>query len=85
MRKSYKSGWVDSTILQTGLFGIELLRPEHLFGSNIDRVSHGAFWSMVFNISGLVIGSMLGKESNKEAKYNEEFLDIMHKRQSLFQ
>lgn len=81
MRKSYKSGWVDSTILQTGLFGIELLRPEHLFGSNIDRVSHGAFWSMVFNISGLVIGSMLGKESNKEAKYNEEFLDIMHKRQ----
>ncbi len=76
-----KSGWVDDTILQTGLFGIELLRPEHLFGSNIDKVSHGAFWTLVFNISGLVIGSMVTNESDKEAKHNAEFLDIMHQRQ----
>lgn len=72
-----KSGWIDDSILIAGPWGIEWLHPERLFGSNMDKVSHGAFWSLIANLSGIVLGSLFSKESDNESRYNAEFIDIM--------
>ncbi|MCK6261730.1 sodium:proline symporter [Vibrio sp. ZSDE26] len=72
-----KSGWIDVSLLEHGLWGIEWLHPEHLFGSTMDRISHGAFWSIIANISGIVLGSIFFKESKEENRYNAEFIENM--------
>ncbi|USD42341.1 sodium:proline symporter [Vibrio sp. SCSIO 43135] len=77
-----KSGWIDDSLLQAGPFGIMWLHPEHLFGSSMSRVTHGAFWSMLANISGVVLGSLFCKESKQETRYNAEFIDTMTQNQS---
>lgn len=77
-----KSGWIDDSLLTAGPWGIEWLHPEHLFGSTMNRVSHGAFWSMMANVSGLILGSLLYKESESESRYNAEFIDNMNQTQS---
>lgn len=77
-----KSGWIDGSLLVAGPWGIEWLHPEHLFGSTMNRVSHGAFWSMLANISGVIFGSLLFKESESESRYNAEFIDNMTQTQS---
>ena len=46
-----KSGWLPITFLSHGLFGIELLRPQELFGlGGLDDITHCLFWSMLVNI-----------------------------------
>ena len=48
-----KSGWWQSSILETGPWGIGLLKPTALFGlDGFDIWSNALFWSMLFNISG---------------------------------
>ena len=55
-----KSGWIFISVWQNGPFGIELLKPEALFGmQTMDPLSQSVFWSMLFNIGFYVIGSML--------------------------
>jgi PAS domain S-box-containing protein len=52
------SGW-----LETGPAGLAWLHPEALFGLTFDdRLSHGVFWSLLLNVSALVIGSLVGRE-----------------------
>ncbi|NRB25606.1 sensor histidine kinase [Shewanella sp.] len=75
-----KSGWINADILLTGPFGIAWLHPEHLLGSEMDKISHGAFWSMAANISALVLGSLYSKVSGVEKRYNAEFMDVMAER-----
>jgi len=56
-----KSDWLPITFLSHGLFGTELLRPQHLFGlSGLDDITHCLFWSMLVNI-GLYVGVSLVK------------------------
>jgi Na+/proline symporter/signal transduction histidine kinase len=56
-----KSDWLPITFLSHGLFGTELLRPQHLFGlSGLDDITHCLFWSMLVNI-GCYIGVSLVK------------------------
>ena len=46
-----KSGWLPAQFLESGLWGIELLHPQQLFGlSGLDEISHTLFWSMLANI-----------------------------------
>ncbi|AQS39873.1 Na+/proline symporter [Shewanella psychrophila] len=75
-----KSGWINADILLTGPFGIGWLHPEHLLGTEMHKVSHGAFWSMAANISALVLGSLYSKMSGEEKRYNAEFMDVMAER-----
>lgn len=72
-----KSGWLDADILISGPFGISWLHPEHLLGTDMHKISHGAFWSMVANISALILGSLYSKVSGEEKRYNAEFMDVM--------
>src|SRR5688572_16425343 len=54
-----KSDWLPITFLSHGLFGTDLLRPQHLFGlSGLDDITHCLFWSMLVNI-GCYVGISL--------------------------
>lgn len=53
------TGWVSETILQSGPFGIGLLRPQVLFNMEFDPITHGVLWSLIFNISAFVTVSMM--------------------------
>src|SRR5262245_12438112 len=56
-----KSGWLPITFLSTGLAGLDLLKPQQLFGlSGFDDITHCLFWSMLVNI-GCYIGVSLVK------------------------
>ena len=50
--------------LNEGLFGISMLKPFELFGmKGMDHVSHSAFWSLLFNTAGYVLGSVFTRPS----------------------
>jgi Na+/proline symporter/nitrogen-specific signal transduction histidine kinase len=56
-----KSGWLPITFLSQGVFGMELLKPQQLFGlTGLDEISHCLFWSLFANI-GLYIAISLSR------------------------
>ena len=55
-----KSGWLPITFLCQGIFGIDLLKPQQLFGlQGFDDITHCLFWSMLANIGCYVGVSLL--------------------------
>jgi Na+/proline symporter/signal transduction histidine kinase len=71
-----RSGWFPEGFLQEGPFGIELLRPEQLFGlTGFDSVSHAMFWTMLANV-GLYAGvSLFTRQSAAEHGQAALFVD----------
>ncbi|UOD35709.1 SpoIIE family protein phosphatase [Deferribacteraceae bacterium V6Fe1] len=62
-----KSGVIGYDINIYGPFGIKFLKPTGLFGlDTLDIWSHTLFWSLLFNISGLVLVSVLTKKNSLE-------------------
>jgi signal transduction histidine kinase len=56
---------------------IQWLRPEALFGlESMDNLSHGVFWSLLFNISFYIWGSLNFKQSASEHNQAALFVDI---------
>lgn len=54
-------------IEENGLFGLSALRPNSLFGSDgSDALMHATFWSLLFNIGALVVGSLSRKQERFE-------------------
>ncbi len=75
-----KSGWLDPTFLQLGLFGLEWLRPEQLFGlSGLDNISHAVFWSLLANIGCYVFVSLLRVPTGAEASQGTIFVDVFRR------
>jgi len=73
-----KSGWLPDGFLTLGLFGIELLRPQQLFGlSGIDEISHCLFWSFLANIGAYVGVSLLRPPMVAEATQATVFVDAL--------
>jgi Na+/proline symporter/nitrogen-specific signal transduction histidine kinase len=72
-----KSGWMDDSFLQHGLFGIALLKPEALLGlTGMDNLSHALFWSLLVN-GALYVGISLARPpSAGEASQALQFVDI---------
>jgi Na+/proline symporter/signal transduction histidine kinase len=64
-----KSGWLPDGFIAHGLFGIELLRPQHLFGlTGLDEITHCLVWSLLANL-GAYIGVSLQRTPNvREAR-----------------
>jgi signal transduction histidine kinase len=64
-----KSGWLPDGFIAQGLFGIELLRPQHLFGlTGLDEITHCLVWSLLVNL-GAYIGVSLQRVPNvREAR-----------------
>ncbi len=55
-----KSGWLPMNFLDSGPFGIALLKPQQLFGlAGFDEISHCLFWSLAANIGSYVAVSLL--------------------------
>ena len=72
-----QSGWLPTSLIDYGPFGIEFLRPYALFGmEGLDNLSHSLFWSMLANISAYVIGSLLTSQSTIERIQGTMFVDV---------
>jgi Na+/proline symporter/signal transduction histidine kinase len=73
-----KSGWLSADFLQHGPFGIELLRPQALFGlSDLHEITHCLFWSMVFNIGAYLLFSLRRESTINEATQATLFVDVL--------
>ena len=70
------TGWLPRELFEQGPFGISLLRPSTLFGlEGLDPVTHGLFWSMLFNITGIVGVSLFVEQSALERSQAALFVD----------
>ncbi|MCL4757019.1 MAG: sensor histidine kinase [Rhodocyclaceae bacterium] len=75
-----KSGWLDPAFIERGLFGIELLRPEQLFGlTGLDSISHALFWSLAANIGCYVLVSLMRPPTGQEASQATLFVDVFRR------
>lgn len=73
-----KSGWIDPGFIEHGLFGIEVLRPEQLFGlTEMNNITHALFWSMIANIGCYVVVSLLRAPTGQEASQATLFVDVL--------
>ncbi len=72
-----KSGWFPDGFLQHGLWGLELLRPESLFGlQGLDGLTHSLFWSLLANVGAYVVVSLWRAPSAREASQAALFVDV---------
>ena len=75
-----RSGWIGAGFVDQGLFGLELLRPYALFGlQGLDPYMHAVFWSMLVNIGGLVLGSILSKPDAIEQVQGSQFVNVFER------
>lgn len=72
-----KSGWLPITFLTEGMFGLDLLKPQQLFGlQGFDDISHCLLWSMIANI-GLYVGvSLWRRPTAAEHSQANLFVDV---------
>ncbi|MDJ0950667.1 MAG: sensor histidine kinase [Alphaproteobacteria bacterium] len=72
-----RSGWLPISFVEEGLFGLASLKPYALFGlEGLDHLSHSFFWSMLFNIGGLIGVSLLTGQSAIERVQASLFVDV---------
>ena len=73
-----KSGWLPAGFLEHGPFGIDLLRPQELFGlTGMNEITHCLFWSMVFNIGAYLFFSLRRAPNVNEATQATLFVDAL--------
>ncbi len=71
------SRWVGD-LLASGPFGIALLKPTALFGlSGMDLWSHSLFWSMLFNMGGYIICSIMFRQDEAEHDQLRKFTGMI--------
>jgi len=69
-------GW-QSEILLHGPLGLELLKPQALFGlSGLDPWTHALFWSMFVNIAAYLFLSILLGQGEKESEQVDRFVKV---------
>lgn len=56
----------DTPFIQNGIFGIDALKPQALFGMNAEPLNHGVFWSLLVNVVLLIAGSLSRAQSPLE-------------------
>jgi Na+/proline symporter/signal transduction histidine kinase len=71
-----ESGLIDSHLISDGLFNQQFLKPQSLLGLEMKPITHGAFWSLLFNGIFFVFGSLLSRQSAKERNMAELYVDI---------
>ena len=73
-----KSGWLPMSFLTQGVFGIDLLRPQQLFGlTGFDDTTHCLFWSMLANIGCYIGVSLLWRPGATEHSQATLFVDAL--------
>ncbi|MBE0474755.1 sensor histidine kinase [Rhodoferax sp.] len=75
-----KSGWLPDAFLTQGLWGLDWLRPEQLFGlQGLDNLTHSLFWSLLVNIGAYVGLSLWRAPSGQEASQALLFVDVFER------
>jgi Na+/proline symporter/nitrogen-specific signal transduction histidine kinase len=75
-----RSGWLGSAFIEQGLFGIDLLKPYQLLGvEGMDPYTHAVFWSMLVNIGGILLGSVLGRQDAIEQVQASQLVDVFER------
>jgi Na+/proline symporter/nitrogen-specific signal transduction histidine kinase len=75
-----KSGWFPAGFVEHGLFGVELLRPESLFGlAGLDNLTHSLFWSLLANVGLYVAVSLWRQPSARETSQALLFVDVFER------
>jgi Na+/proline symporter/nitrogen-specific signal transduction histidine kinase len=78
-----KSGWWQTDFVERGPFGIELLRPEQLFGlTGLDNLTHSLFWSLLANVGLYATVSLLRTPSAAETSQALLFVDVFDRKQA---
>jgi Na+/proline symporter/signal transduction histidine kinase len=66
----------QSTLLRQGLLDISWLRPQALFGVNsLDSLSHGVFWSLLFNIGLFILISLRSQANEDDERQAQAFVN----------
>jgi Na+/proline symporter/nitrogen-specific signal transduction histidine kinase len=74
-----EAGVISHSFILNGPFGLAWLRPFHLFGlTGFDSVSHGVFWSLLFNTGAYVGVSLFSWQSAIEHSQATMFVDVFH-------
>jgi len=72
-----RSGWLPTSLLDEGPFGIALLKPLQLFGlSGLDSISHAMIWSMIVNVGAYIGVSLSASPSADEHRQASVFVDV---------
>ncbi len=72
-----RSGWLPEGFIESGPFGIELLKPTALFGlAGLDNITHAMIWSMLANLGTYVGVSLFTSQSAQEAHQASLFVDV---------
>lgn len=78
-----KSGWLPAAFLHSGVFGIELLEPQRLFGlSGMDETTHSLFWSLAANIGAYLWVSLARRGDVVETSQATLFVDVFRHTQA---
>jgi uncharacterized membrane protein len=71
-----RAGWLGSEWLFAGPLGLGWLRPEQLFGlTGWDAITHGTFWSLLFNVGAFMVVSARYRPSFEDRIRATPFLD----------
>jgi Na+/proline symporter/signal transduction histidine kinase len=71
------AGFLPESLMLDGLFGVDALRPQHLFGmEGMSYVSHGLFFSLTLNVILYVFISLFTSQTSKEHNQAVVFVDI---------
>ncbi|MFQ5612382.1 MAG: ATP-binding protein [Anaerolineae bacterium] len=74
------AGLLADRFIETGPLGLALLKPHELMGvTGLDPITHSLFWSMLVNIGGYVIVSLLGRQNVIEHSQASLFVDIFRR------
>ena len=67
----------DYAWLTLGPWGLEFLRPEALFGLDLQStLFNGVFWSLLFNVFGFVVGSLMSTSSDSDLEVSQRYLGL---------
>lgn len=72
-----ETGVLPESLMTEGLWGLNWLKPHNLFGlTGMDPISHGAFWSLLFNIALFSIVSVYTQQSALGISQADIFVNI---------
>jgi len=74
-----KQGWLNPDILSLGPWEIALLRPEAFLGlEGFHPVTHSVFWTLLFNVTFYILGSLIYHPHKEERTLTTEFMGALH-------
>lgn len=79
-----RGGWFGTGWIENGPLGVDWLRPEQLFGLHgWDPLTHGTFWSLLFNVGVFLFVSVRQRPRLQEQLLAAPFLDPYVQRPAL--